>query len=185
MTSPDVPDQPDEPLRRDFLTKAAAVTIGAVATLVPAGAGLVTVFDPLRRRSASSAPVLVTTLEALPNDGKPRRFQIVADREDAWNKFPQVPIGAVYLRRVDETKVEALNVTCPHAGCPVEFKTDTQSFLCPCHDSRFNLDGTLASTNSPSPRAMDTLEVEIRNGSEVWVSYRNFEAGKAKKIPLA
>src|SRR6185503_3167966 len=160
------PDAPDQPERRDFLTKAAAVAIGAVATLVPAGAGIVTVFDPLRRRSASGSPVLVTTLNALPNDGKPRRFQIIADREDAWNKFPQVPVGAVYLRRVDETKVEALNVTCPHAGCPVEFKADTQSFLCPCHDSKFKLDGALADPNSPSPRGLDTLAVEIRNSSE-------------------
>jgi menaquinol-cytochrome c reductase iron-sulfur subunit len=176
-------DAPEQPERRDFLTKTAAVAIGVVATLVPVGAGLVTIFDPLRRRSASSGPVLVTTLNALPNDGKPRRFQVIADREDAWNKFPQVPVGAVYLRRVEETKVEALNVTCPHAGCPVEFKD--VSFLCPCHDSKFKLDGTLADPNSPSPRGLDTLAVEIRNGTEVWVTFQNFEAGKAKKIPLA
>jgi menaquinol-cytochrome c reductase iron-sulfur subunit len=179
------PDAPEQPERRDFLTKTAAVAIGAVAALVPAGAGLVTVFDPLRRRSTASGAVLVTTLSALPNDGKPRRFQIIADRADAWNKFPQVPIGAVYLRRLEETKVEALNVTCPHAGCPVEFKEGTQSFLCPCHDSKFKLDGTLADAHSPSPRGLDTLTVEIRNGAEVWVHFQNFEAGKAKKIPLA
>jgi len=178
-------DAPEQPERRDFLTKTAAVALGTVAALVPAGVGLVTVFDPLRRRSAAGGPVLVTTLSALPNDGKPRRFQIIADREDAWNKFPQVPVGAVYLRRVDETKVEALNVTCPHAGCPVEFKPATQSFLCPCHDSKFKLDGTLADPESPSPRGLDTLAVEIRNGAEVWVTFQDFEAGKAKKIPLA
>ena len=179
------PDSPDQPERRDFLTKAAAVAIGTVTALVPAGVGLVTIFDPLRRQGAAGGPVLVTTLNALPNDGQPRRFQIIADREDAWNKFPQVPVGAVYLRRVDETKVEALNVTCPHAGCPVEFKPDTGSFLCPCHDSKFKLDGALADLKSPSPRALDALDVEIRNGSEVWVKFQNFEAGKAKKIPLA
>jgi menaquinol-cytochrome c reductase iron-sulfur subunit len=178
-------DSPAQPERRDFLTKAAAVVIGAVTALVPAAAGLVMVLDPLRRRNSAGGAVAVTTLNALPSDGQPRRFQIIADRVDAWNKFPQVPVGAVYLRRVSETKVEALNVTCPHAGCPVEFKPDTRSFLCPCHDSKFNLDGTLADLHSPSPRAMDALEVEIRNGSEVWVKFQNFEAGKAKKIPLA
>lgn len=182
MTTPDVPDQPE---RREFLTKAAAVAIGTVATLVPAGAGLATFFDPLRRKSAAGRSVLVTTLMAVPNDGKPRRFEVIADREDAWNTFPQVPVGAVYLRRVDETKVEALNVTCPHAGCPVEYKEESGSFLCPCHDSRFKIDGTLADPLSPSPRGLDPLAVEIRNGSEVWVTFQNFEAGKAKRIPLA
>lgn len=185
MKSPDAPDQPDQPERREFLTKAAAVAIGGVATLVPAAAGLVTVFDPLRRKSAAGVPVLVTTLNALPHDGKPRRFQVIADREDAWNKFPKVPIGAVFLRRVEEKLVEALNVTCPHAGCPVEFRPQTDSFLCPCHDSLFTLAGKIADPKSPSPRGLDTLAVEIRNDSEVWVTFQNFEAGKARKIPLA
>ena len=111
---------------------------------------------------------------------------IIADRTDAWNKFPQVPIGAIYLRRLGGEKVEALNVTCPHAGCPVEYTPATNCFLCPCHDSKFNLDGSLfANAKSPSPRALDALEVEIRSGSEVWVKFQNFEAGKAKKVPLA
>jgi Rieske Fe-S protein len=120
----------------------------------------------------------------LPEDGTPRRFEILADRVDAWNKFPHVPVGAVYLRRAG-SGVQALNVTCPHAGCPVEFKGGTGSFLCPCHDSKFNLDGTLvAGARSPSPRAMDILEAEVRDGA-IWVKFQNFEAGKARKIPLA
>jgi menaquinol-cytochrome c reductase iron-sulfur subunit len=180
------PDEPAQPERREFLTKSAALAIGAVTVIVPAGAGLVTVFDPLRRQSAVGAFVPVTTLAALPEDGTPRRFEIVADRVDAWNKFPRVPVGAVYLRRAAADKVEALNVTCPHAGCPVEFKPALGSFLCPCHDSKFNLDGSLtAGARSPSPRALDALEVELRHGGEIWVKFQNFEAGKSRKIPLA
>lgn len=179
------PEPPAQPGRRDFLTKAAALGVGAAATTVPLLAGLYTVLDPLRRKSGAGGPVFVTTLGALPQDGVPRRFQIIADRADAWNKFPNVPVGAVYLRRTGESKVEALNVTCPHAGCPVEYRPALQAFLCPCHDSKFQLDGALADTRSPSPRALDSLEVEVRHGSEVWVKFQNFEAGKAEKIPLA
>lgn len=177
-------DQPSHPERRDFFVKAAAVGLGAAATAVPLLAGLATVLDPLRRKAGGGGPLFVTTLNALPEDGPPQRFQIIADRADAWNKYPNVPIGAVYLRRVGANKVEALNVTCPHAGCPVEFKAATNSFLCPCHDSVFKLDGTLASAKSPSPRGLDSLEVEVRHGSEVWVKFLNFEAGKAAKVPL-
>ncbi|MEY2411329.1 MAG: menaquinol-cytochrome c reductase iron-sulfur subunit [Verrucomicrobiota bacterium] len=182
MNSPDSPEQPE---RRDFFAKAAAVGIGAAATTVPLLAGLATILDPLRRKTGAGGPIFVTTLSALPEDGEPRRFQIIADRSDVWNKFPNVPIGAVYLRRAGDQKVEALNVTCPHAGCPVEFKPESSSYLCPCHDSMFKLDGTLASESSPSPRGMDLLEVEVRHGVEVWVKFQNFEAGKAKKVPLA
>jgi Rieske Fe-S protein len=179
---------PLSPQRRQFLTKATAMVCGGVATLVPVGAGLLTVLDPLRRTggSAATAFLRVASLGSLPDDGTPRRFEIIADQVDAWNRFPNVAIGAVYLRKTGAGKVEALNVTCPHAGCPVEFKAGPRNYLCPCHDSQFNLDGTLvAGARSPSPRAMDALEVEIREGSEVWVRFQNFEAGKATKVPVA
>ena len=179
------PASPPQPERRDFLKKAGAVAIGGVVGLVPAVTGLTVLLDPLRHSAGAGGFVFVTSLNALAEDGSPRRFQIIADRADAWNKFPQVPVGAVYLRRAGE-KVEALNVTCPHAGCPVEYKSGNNTFLCPCHDSKFNPDGTLvAGAKSPSPRALDTLEVELRNGREVWVKFQNFEAGKARKVPLA
>jgi Rieske Fe-S protein len=179
-------NDPAWPGRRDFLVKSGAVCLGAVVTIVPAAVGIATVFDPLRRKSPIGDFVPVTSLNALPEDGTPRRFEIIADRTDAWNRFPQVPIGAVYLRRLGPEKVEALNVTCPHAGCPVDYRHGDGSFLCPCHDSKFNLDGSLfAHAKSPSPRGLDTLEVDIRQGAEVWVRFQNFEAGKAKKIPLA
>ena len=178
-------DQPARPERRDFFAKAAAVGIGAVTTAVPLLAGLATVLDPLRRKASAGGAIFVTTLNALPENGAPQRFQIIADRVDVWNKYPNVPVGAVYLRRLAGDKVEALNVTCPHAGCPVEFKSSTNSYLCPCHESTFHLDGTLASASSPSPRGMDSLEAEVRNGAEIWVKFQNFEAGKAKKILLS
>lgn len=173
--------------RREFLAKSAALVCGGVATLVPVGVGLVTVMDPLRRGGEGEAAFLrVTTLGSLPEDGTPRRFEIIAEQVDAWNKFPNVAIGAVYLRRLAGGKVEALHVTCPHAGCPVEFKPATRDFLCPCHDSRFNLDGSLTvGARSPSPRGLDSLEVDVRDGTEVWVRFQNFESGKSEKIPVA
>jgi hypothetical protein len=32
---------------------------------------------------------------------------------------------------------------------------------------------------------MDALLVEVRNDTEVWVKFQNFEPGKAKQVPLA
>jgi quinol---cytochrome c reductase iron-sulfur subunit, bacillus type len=171
--------------RRSFIVRVAALVIGGIVGLVPLLAGLATFFDPLRRRAGSGGFRQVTTLNALPEDGQPRRFPIMADQINAWNKYLNIPVGAVYLRRTASGQVEALNVTCPHAGCPVEFKAATKSYLCPCHDSKFNLDGSLRDPASPSPRGMDTLPVEIRNDHEVWVKFQNFEPGKAEKIAIA
>ena len=171
--------------RRDFFKKAAAAVISAVIGLIPALAGLTVIFEPLRRKSAAGGFVRVTSLAALPNDGVPRRFSVLSERTDAWNKFPETPIGAVYLRRTAEASAEALNVVCPHAGCFVDFVAARRGYFCPCHNSAFGLDGKIADPKSPSPRAMDRLELEIRNGTEIWVRFQNFEAGKKEKLPVA
>lgn len=173
-----------QPERREFLKKSAAVLLGAAGLTVPIGAGVATFLDPLRRETGGGGFLFVTSLNALRPDGVPRRFPVIADKSDIWNKFPNVPIGAVYLRRLPDDKVEALNVICPHAGCPVEFRPSTNLFLCPCHDSSFALDGAIASPGSPSPRGLDTLEVEVRNRSEVWVKFQNFRAATPQKIPV-
>ena len=171
--------------RRGFFKKFLAIVLGGVATIIPVAAGLTVFLDPLRRKSSGKTFVRVATLDALSNDGAPRKFPVLADRVDAWNKFNNVPIGAVYLRRTAEDKVEALNVVCPHAGCFVDFKSERGKFLCPCHNSVFALDGKIADASSPAARGLDTLDVELRNGKEIWVEFQNFRAGHAEKIPVA
>jgi Rieske Fe-S protein len=179
-----MPDQPKQPERRDFLIKAGAAVIGTVTVLPPLGAGLSTLFDPLRHKAAAGSFVRVTSLNALSDDGSPRQFPVVSSREDAWNKFPQVRVGAVYLRKTGPQTVQAINVVCPHAGCFVNYSPDHQHYLCPCHNSSFALDGKIKDPSSPSPRPLDTLEVEIRNETEVWVKFQNFRAGSHDKVPV-
>src|SRR5688572_18969575 len=171
--------------RRGFIKRLLTGLTGAVLGIIPTVAGLTVLLDPLRRKSTAGGPVKVASLDALPADGVPRQFPVFADRVDAWNKFSNVRIGAVYLRRTVEGKVEALNVVCPHAGCYVDFISEKGKFLCPCHDSLFAVDGKIADKSSPAARPLDSLEVELRNEQEIWVKFQNFEAGKAEKIPVA
>jgi Rieske Fe-S protein len=179
------PAKTPQPNRRGFLRETCAIVIGAITGLVPFVAGLSVFFDPLRRKSQTNAAIRVAMLDALPNDGVPRKFPVIASRTDAWNQFSEVPIGAVYLRRTGEKSIQAFNVVCPHAGCFVDFLDEKKSFLCPCHLSTFTLDGKIDNPESPSPRGLDTLDVEIRNQKEVWVKFQNFQAGHAEKIPVA
>jgi quinol---cytochrome c reductase iron-sulfur subunit, bacillus type len=169
--------------RRGFLKKACAVCIGTASVIPPFAAGVAVFLDPMRKKAAAGDFVHVGFLSALPEDGTPRKFTVLTTREDAWNKMTNVPVGAVYLRRIGPQKVQALNVVCPHAGCFVDFMQDRNSYLCPCHNSTFAVDGTINDPKSPAARAMDELETSIRNGNEVWVKFQNFLAGEAEKIP--
>ena len=54
-------------------------------------------------------------------------------------------------------KLIAVNAVCPHADCTVEWNETT--FDCPCHESIFNLDGTVAS--GPALEPLSIFEVKI------------------------
>ena len=167
--------------RRDLIT-----LFGGAAALLPVFSAFKVLLDPLRGRTATNGiAVKIIPLDALPADGIPRKFPVVAAKTDAWNKFQNVPIGAIYLRRTGEGRLEALNVVCPHAGCFVDFSHASNKFACPCHNSSFKLDGTIADTKSPSPRALDSLAVEVRPDGAIWVTFQNFQAGRPDKVPVA
>ena len=165
--------------RRSFL----ATVIGAIVGIVPALAGLAVFFDPLTRKADGGKWVKVASLDAIPTDGRPVRLAVITERRDAWNYYPPEPIGSVFLRRTsaDQTPV-AFTTVCPHLGCSVDYKPSQGCYLCPCHNSQFNLDGARTDPDeSPSPRDLDDIAVEVRDG-EVWVDYRNFKGGVTKKI---
>lgn len=169
------------PARRGFLVRGLALAVSGLISLVPAAAGLVAFLDPLFRRGRGAREVPVAPVAAVPDDGVPRQFPVIADRQDAWNYFPAQPIGAVFLRRIPGTEqVQALNATCPHAGCMVAYQPAADSFRCPCHSSRFKPDGSRI-LPCVSPRDLDSLETEVRDGV-VWVKYQDFYTGKAQKI---
>ena len=91
---------------------------------------------------------------------------------DAWSVTPARRVGAVWLLRegAGGDTVKALSAVCPHLGCLIERRGD--GFNCPCHVSAFARDGR--ALDGPSPRAMDPIEVRVRDGAVQvkWVRYR-------------
>ena len=176
------PSKPDD--RRGFLVRMMAVVIGGLVTIFPFAAGLLVFADPWRRAASGARLVKVATLDDVPDDGVPRRFSVSENQVDAWNYYPNQPVGAIYLRRIKgQAMPEALQATCPHAGCMVDYASSAHVFKCPCHNSSFQLDGQIIQP-SPAPRPMDTLVCKVidRAGvKEVWVEFQNFYTGSADK----
>ena len=176
---------PTKTERRSFIGGVWAILLFIGALLTPAITALIAYINPVRQRSAGGRFYRLTNLAVLPEDGTPRKFPVITDRIDAWNRYPNEAIGAVFLRRTGDEKqpVEAYQVVCPHAGCSIQFEDapDGGQFVCPCHEAFFDLAGHRTQTTSPSPRDMDTLEVEVRDGGHVWVKYQNFVTGTTSK----
>lgn len=180
--------------RRDFGRKLLAFLIGGIITVVPFVPALGVFLDPLlrpllgKRRavgptgSAVDADgfIQVGTMSQL-EDGAPLQLPVVADLQNFWNRFPKTPIGSVYVTRQGE-QVSCFNARCPHLGCTVNYRPSERLYLCPCHDSSFNADGSR--NNDIPPRDLDTLDVQVRNDHEIWVKFQNFRVGVHDKTPV-
>ena len=167
--------------RRGVLFNILAVLLGAAAYVPPVALGVVSFLNPLRQKRQAGRFMRLATLDALPADGAPLKTTVTMDRVDAWNRFPNQPVGAVFLRRVGPKEVRAIHVVCPHAGCFITYDAARKGFFCPCHNASFDLEGKRLDATSSSPRDLDTLECKIE-GSEVWVRFENFRTGTSDKI---
>lgn len=179
----DMSENQQAPDRRNFVTKAAAIVVGGLISVVAPVAGVLTFLDPLRRKSDTRGMVRIAPFSSLPENGEPRKFPVLDTLVDAWNKTENVPIGSVYVQRTGDDTVRVLNSVCPHLGCSVGYRAATQGYFCPCHKSAFAISGAIADPKSPSPRGMDELTAEVRNG-EIWVKFQNFRKGSPDKIPV-
>ncbi len=186
--------EPSPRPRRNFFVSFLAVAIGAIISLFPLVPGAAVLLDPVLRRrkkqggeEAADEFVRITSLESIPSTGA-QQYPVIADRQDAWNRFPNERVGAVYLRRTGENdnQVQCFNAVCPHLGCIYSYVSSRNEFYCPCHNSAFDIDGNKVETPgrvNPSPRPLDELDVEIRGDGEVWVKFQDFYTGVEEKIP--
>lgn len=68
--------------------------------------------------------------------------------------------GSAYAAyREQEGKIHLLKSTCPHAKCEVRWNNAELSWDCPCHGSRFNVNGQLL--NAPATTGLKRIEPDV------------------------
>ena len=171
--------------RRDFY-RYGTIALGGLVSAVLAVPGVAFVLSPLRQKSKQGDLQKLTNLDSL-KVGVPKSFAIIAERQDAWVKYPKEPVGSVWLVRQpagQKPEVIAFTAECPHLGCAVNLSAEGKSFLCPCHTSRFDFAGK--PENQVPPRGMDTLPVELSTDAdpEVRVKFQRFRTQEKEQKPL-
>lgn len=128
--------EPPDKKRRDFLTFAG---VGACACAA-AGAGLVTL-DFLKPKVLFEPPTKFVA-------GTPIDF----------------PEGTVRFNREHHAYVigtsggvYAMTAICTHLGCITRYLSDQNIIACPCHGSRFDIEGNVL--HGPAPRPLPWLDV--------------------------
>jgi cytochrome b6-f complex iron-sulfur subunit len=146
--------------RRAFLLR---VGVGALASSLPmaiAACTPETSETATQKSTGSGVPVAsgftaVGTMQDLDKNG------FIQDK-----KFAAGPL-LVVRDPVDKTKLVAVNATCTHKGCVVDWNAKDRNFLCPCHGAKYKLDGTVA--NGPADKPLATFKVKTE-GSSILVS---------------
>ncbi len=91
-----------------------------------------------------------------PNPAPPTLFDLGPLNNLATDVIITVPEAQAALLPTEQG-YKAVSLVCPHLGCLVEAKKD--GFICPCHGSEFNLDGTLR--KGPADQPLTPLQLEI------------------------
>jgi nitrite reductase/ring-hydroxylating ferredoxin subunit len=89
--------------------------------------------------------------------------------------YPTERDSAILIRTADGA-YHAYGQKCTHLSCPVYYSRDHQRLECPCHEGAFDV-ATGDVLYGPPPRALDVIEVEVRDG-QVWATGRNASAPK-------
>lgn len=153
---------------------------GAIAGLIGIMVGIpaigYTILPALRRQKAGWADA--GPIAGLPV-GVPQEREIVLTVKDGWHTSTTKKV--VWVVKDETESIKAYSPICPHLGCGYRWAEDRRTFVCPCHNSVFLIDGTVVA--GPAPRPLDTLPVKIER-NRLFVQYKEFKAGIAKKIEI-
>jgi len=131
--------EPDERLTRRRFCQAAGFSACAAAA---GGTGLFSV-EFLRPRVLFEPPTVFSV-------GAP-------DSMDVGSVITSVQHRVFVIRLKDGFR--ALSSVCTHLGCITRYQQDENIIACPCHGSRFTLDGDVIA--GPAPRPLHWLEMSL------------------------
>ena len=152
---------------------------GVGAAVLGPIAGAVT--HPLGHATTTGSDAFIPAGTASMFGDAPTKVDLYSDKVDAWNRVVQVKVGSAWVVEAGG-KLIALSTVCPHLGCGIDYDEAKGKFLCACHKSWFTLDGGI--DEGPSPRAMDTLELQVEE-QLVSIRYQRFKQGIEGKEPIA
>lgn len=106
---------------------------------------------------------------------KPVMRSILAEHHAGWAST----IEEHFVYVLPHKNNQVLSSMCPHEGCNVAWRSESNQFFCPCHDSYFAADGERVS--GPSRRGLDPLPTREKDGV-LQVKYQSYVNNTEERI---
>lgn len=143
--------------RREFIEKACLTGIGIVA-----GAGILSSLD-------------ISTLKASPRPGIfhgnreiPLRLEDTPELQKVGGAYhleiEEIEKSVLVVRTGEDTFI-TVNIKCTHKGCDVKYDETGNKFVCPCHDSQFDINGI--PKNGPASKPLGTYKTTLKDGEVI------------------
>jgi cytochrome b6-f complex iron-sulfur subunit len=88
--------------------------------------------------------------------------------------------GKFWLVHTEEG-VLALYKVCPHLDCLIHWNEQERTFICPCHGSQFDRDGTYLS--GPAPRSLDRFVTQVVSADGTILAETDPQTGDPLPVP--
>jgi glycine/D-amino acid oxidase-like deaminating enzyme/nitrite reductase/ring-hydroxylating ferredoxin subunit len=107
---------------------------------------------PLRRLGSFLAEHVEFPLHLVSDRLRPTESQDLRSLQPGEGRVVRHDGQRIAVARDARGKLHAVSAVCTHLGCQVAFNTAEQSWDCPCHGSRFDVDGAVL--NGPATRPL-------------------------------
>jgi cytochrome b6-f complex iron-sulfur subunit len=138
--------------RREFIEKACLSGIGFIA-----GTSILSSLD-------------IPSLKASPRAGIFNGNREIPLRLEDTPELQKV--GGAYHLEIEEIEKSVLvdtfttvNIKCTHKGCDVKYDETGNKFVCPCHDSQFDINGI--PKNGPANKPLGTYKTTLKDGEVI------------------
>ena len=124
-------------------------------------------------------PTLLPGVNEPPVDNAAGRFWLV--NLDTSNPDGEERMFQAIDESAEITGIAAIYKVCTHLGCIYKWNDASNRFECPCHGSKYRLDGRRI--QSPAPRSLDRFEMTLTFADGSTVSSPSGEGGDFLPIP--
>ena len=144
--------------RREF-TKVVTAFLGTMMGAIMGIPIIGYVIDPALKSQESDDWISLGPLENYPV-GTPTPFSFTQTKVNGWERST-LSYGT-YVVRLSESEVKVLSNRCTHLSCRVTYKSETETYDCPCHDAKFDVEGGVI--YGPPPHPLDHFEYKVEEG---------------------